>query len=85
MKIRNLDLTENTINEEHQQLGLPPVEDTVSHLDAHPFLKGAVWFAVITLVLLIAFLISRFFLAQSLGDSWGLLLLRLRAKFSGAR
>jgi len=68
MKIRNLDLTSNPVNEEHQQLGLPPVEDTVSHLDAHPFLRAAVWFAVIVLVLLIAFLIIRFFLAQDLGE-----------------
>ncbi|MBP6366489.1 MAG: sulfite exporter TauE/SafE family protein [Nitrosomonas sp.] len=70
MKIRNLDLTSNTVNEEHQQLGLPPVEDTVSHLDAHPFLKAAVWFAVIVLILLIVFLVGRFFLAQNWGDSW---------------
>ena len=27
MKIRNLDLTRNPINVEHQQLGLPPVEE----------------------------------------------------------
>ena len=70
MKIRNLDLTSNPVNEEHQQLGLPPVEDTVSHLDAHPFLRAAVWFAVAVLVLLIAFLVIRFFLAQDLGESW---------------
>ncbi|MBP9870722.1 MAG: sulfite exporter TauE/SafE family protein [Nitrosomonas sp.] len=70
MKIRNLDLTSNTINEEHQQLGLPPVEDTVSHLDAHPFLKAAVWFAVTVLILLIVFLVGRFFLAQNWGESW---------------
>lgn len=70
MKIRNLDLTSNTVNEEHQQLGLPPVEDTVSHLDAHPFLKAAVWFAVIVLILLVVFLVGRFFLAQNWGDSW---------------
>lgn len=70
MKIRNLDLTRNPINEEHQQLGLPPIEDTVSHLDAHPFLRAAVWFAVIVSILLVAFLIGRFFLAQEWSDSW---------------
>ena len=70
MKLRNLDLSSNSVNEEHQQLGLPPVEDTVSHLDAHPFLKAAVWFAVVVLILLIGFLIARFFLAQNLNDSW---------------
>ncbi|SDY41935.1 sulfite exporter TauE/SafE family protein [Nitrosomonas sp. Nm33] len=70
MKIRNLDLTLNPVNEEHQQLGLPPVEDTVSHLEAHPFLRASVWFAVIILVSLILFLIGRFFLAQNWDDSW---------------
>ncbi len=70
MKIRNLDLTSSTVNDEHHQLGLPPVEDAVSHLDAHPFLKAAVWFAVIVLILLIVFLVGRFFLAQNWGDSW---------------
>ncbi|SDX10696.1 sulfite exporter TauE/SafE family protein [Nitrosomonas communis] len=70
MKIRNLDLTLNPVNEEHQQLGLPPVEDTVSHLEAHPFLRASVWFAVIILISLILFLIGRFFLAQDWIDSW---------------
>ncbi len=70
MKIRNLDLTLNPVNEEHQQLGLPPVEDTVSHLEAHPFLRASVWFAVIILISLILFLIGRFFLAQDWVDSW---------------
>ncbi|SOD20697.1 sulfite exporter TauE/SafE family protein [Nitrosomonas ureae] len=70
MKIRNLDLTRNPVNEEHQQLGIPPIEDTVSHLDAHPFLRVAVWFAVIVLILLVVFLIGRFFLAQDSIDSW---------------
>ncbi|AKH37221.1 MULTISPECIES: sulfite exporter TauE/SafE family protein [Nitrosomonas] len=70
MKIRNLDLTLNPVNEEHQQFGLPPVEDTVSHLEAHPFLRASVWFAVIILISLILFLIGRFFLAQDWLDSW---------------
>lgn len=70
MKIRNIDLTQNPINEEHQQLGLPPVEESVSHLDAHPFLRAAVWLAVVVLVLLVLFLVTRFFLAQNGEDSW---------------
>lgn len=70
MKIRNLDLTLNPVNEEHQHLGLPPIEDTVSHLEAHPFLRASVWFAVIILISLILFLIGRFFLAQNWVDSW---------------
>lgn len=70
MKLRDLDLTQNPVNEEHQQLGLPPVEDTVSHLEAHPFLRASVWFASIILILLLIFLIGRFFLEQEWSDSW---------------
>ncbi len=70
MKIRNLDLTQNPINEEHQQLGLPPVEELVSHPGAHPLLRAAVWFAVTVLIALVLFLIGRFFLSNDWLDSW---------------
>jgi uncharacterized membrane protein YfcA len=80
MKIRNLDLTPNSVNEEHKQLGLPPVEDTISHLDAHPFLRASVWFAVIILILLITFLIGRFFLAQEWSSSWQIINATLESK-----
>lgn len=70
MKIRNLDLTPSPVNEEHQQLGLPPIEETVSRLDAFPLLRVAAWFTVIILFLLISFLIGRFFLSQEWNDSW---------------
>lgn len=70
MKIRNLDLTPNPVNEEHQQLGLPPIEETVSHLDTFPLLRVAAWFTVIILFLLISFLIGRFFLSHEWNDSW---------------
>jgi hypothetical protein len=29
MKIRNPDLTRNPVNEEHRQLGLPPIEEII--------------------------------------------------------
>ncbi len=70
MKIRNLDLTPNPINEEHQQLGLPPVEEPVSHPGTHPFLRAAVWFAVTVLIALVLFLTGRFFLSNNWLDSW---------------
>lgn len=70
MKIRNLDLTRNPVNEEHQQLGIPPLEESVSHPSTQPFLNAAVWFAVIVLIILIVFLVGGFFLAQSWVDSW---------------
>ncbi|MDP1557714.1 MAG: hypothetical protein Q8K59_13155 [Nitrosomonas sp.] len=65
MKIRNLDLTRNPVNEEHQQLGIPPLEESVSHPGTHPFLNAAVWFAVIVLIVLILFLVGRFFLPKA--------------------
>ena len=42
MKIRNLDLSDNAINAEHSALGLPPVEEDVSHPSDHPVLRIAV-------------------------------------------
>ena len=59
MKIRNLDLTGNPINEEHQELGLPPIEEPISHPGAHPFLQAAMWVAVVVLIVLVIFLIGR--------------------------
>ena len=37
MKIRDLDLSQSSINTEHQAPGLPPVEDFVTHPDDHPY------------------------------------------------
>jgi hypothetical protein len=65
MKIRNLDLTRNPINREHQQLGLPPVEEAVSHPGTHPVLRKAVWFASLTLLAITIFLVGRLFLSNS--------------------
>ncbi len=70
MKIRNLDLTQNPINEEHRQLGLPPIEELISHPGTHPLLRAAVWFAVTVLVALVLFLTARFFLSNNWLDSW---------------
>ncbi|WP_447594478.1 sulfite exporter TauE/SafE family protein [Aquipseudomonas campi] len=56
MKIRDLDLSPSALNDEHQALGLPPVEDYVSHPENHPVLRLAMWFAVSTLLCLLAFL-----------------------------
>ena len=61
MKIRNLDLTDNAINAEHEALGLPPVEDDVSHPSNHPVLRIAVWAVVFLLVAILCYLASRLF------------------------
>jgi len=70
MKLRNLDLTQNPINEEHQQLGIPPIEEPVAHPGTHPLLRAAVWFAVTVLIALALFLTGRFFLSNNWLDSW---------------
>lgn len=70
MKIRNLDLTGNPINAEHQQLGLPPVEEPVSHPGAHPLLQAAVWFVVVVLIALVIFLTGRFFISNHWFGGW---------------
>jgi uncharacterized membrane protein YfcA len=61
MKIRNLDLTDNAINAEHQALGLPPVEDEVTHPSNHPVLRAAVWAVVFMLIGVLGYLSMRLF------------------------
>jgi uncharacterized membrane protein YfcA len=61
MKLRNLDLTKNAVNEEHQQLGLPPIEESVAHPGEHPILRICVWLAAIMLVIAVAYLLLRLF------------------------
>ncbi|MCU9950720.1 sulfite exporter TauE/SafE family protein [Pseudomonas solani] len=69
MKIRNLDLSQSPINTEHEALGIPPVEDFVSHPDNHPVLRAAMWFAVLVLVSLLSFLAWRLFFGDHGGDT----------------
>jgi uncharacterized membrane protein YfcA len=65
MKIRNLDLSNNPVNAEHQELGIPPVEESVSHPPSHPVLNIAIWFTGLVLIGLMAFLLSRLFIVNS--------------------
>ncbi|WP_290904348.1 sulfite exporter TauE/SafE family protein [Aquabacterium sp.] len=61
MKIRNLDLSDNAINAEHTALGLPPVEDDVSHPSDHPVLRIAVWAVGFMLIAVVTYLASKLF------------------------
>src|SRR6476620_10169002 len=74
MKIRNLDLTGNPVNAEHQELGLPPIEEPISHPGAHPFLQAAMWIAIVVLVALVIFWIGAMvgFLAQVIDGALGM-------------
>ncbi len=49
MKFRNLDLTNNPINQEHLEIGIPLVEESVTHSEDHPLLKIAMWLALFLL------------------------------------
>jgi uncharacterized membrane protein YfcA len=61
MKIRDLDLTDNPVNAEHQALGLPPIENAVTHSADHPVLRFAMWSVVVLLGGVTAFLTTRLF------------------------
>lgn len=69
MKIRDLDLSSSPINAEHEALGLPPVEDYVSHPDNHPILRSAMWFAILVLAGLLLFITWRLFFGDNGGHS----------------
>jgi uncharacterized protein len=61
MKIRDLDLTDNPLNAEHQALGLPPVEVSVTHADEHPMLRYAMWSVLLLLGGVTAWMVTRLF------------------------
>lgn len=73
MKIRNLDLSDNAINAEHTALGLPPVEDDVSHPSNHPVLRVAVWAVGFLLVGVVIYLASKLFNGQHEQSGWQLI------------
>jgi uncharacterized protein len=61
MKIRDLDLSDNPINAEHEALGLPPVENELTHPSQHPVLRIAMWSVVFLLLGVLVYLGSRLF------------------------
>jgi uncharacterized protein len=65
MKLRDLDLSDNALNKEHQELGLPPLERAVENIaladSKSRTIKGAVWLATALLVLLVCYLLVLLF------------------------
>lgn len=61
MKIRRIDLDDQTINPEHQALALPPVEYEVTHAFEHPLLRMLSYGVVMILVGLVLYLMYRLF------------------------
>ena len=73
MKVRDLDLSNNPVNAEHAELGLPPLENAVTHAgqaSAHPVLRYAMWSVVFLLMALTIALATRLF-NQPAGHSGG--------------
>lgn len=70
MKIRDLDLSNNPVNAEHAALGLPPLENAVTHAgDAgHPVLRVAMW-SVISLLMALTIALALRLFNQPLGHS----------------
>lgn len=68
MKIRDLDLSDNPINAEHQALGLPPIENELTHPSQHPVLRTALWAIGFLLMGATLYLVARLF-NQPNGDS----------------
>lgn len=61
MKIRDLDFSDSPINQEHQALGLPPIEQ----IPLHPIIRTAVWFTILAMVGLVILGV-----AQVFGTGW---------------
>lgn len=65
MKIRDIDLSNNRLNTEHQQLGLPPLEKVVEDIalsdSKSRIIKSTAWIIKILLALLVVYLISLLF------------------------
>ena len=61
LKFRDLDLSDNPINAEHRELGIPPLEEMALHPGAHPVLRMAMWLAVFMLIGATLFLVARLF------------------------
>jgi uncharacterized protein len=69
MKVRDLDLSNNPVNAEHAELGLPPLENAVTHAGdpGHPVLRMAMWSVIGLLMALSIALASRLF-SQPIGS-----------------
>jgi hypothetical protein len=61
MKVRDLDLTDNPVNAEHQALGLPPVEVSVTGGRTEPVLRWTFWSVLLLLGGASLFLVARLF------------------------
>ena len=80
MKFRDPDLEDNSINAEHAELGIPPVEAAVLHPGHHPILKMAMWLAVFMLIAAAGYLGSRLFSENGIAGSENLIIETLHSE-----
>ncbi|MFM9912003.1 MAG: sulfite exporter TauE/SafE family protein [Methylophilaceae bacterium] len=59
MKLRHVDLSANPVNDAHEALGLPPIEEEIAHPSGHPYLRIAVWLAIFMLIGAVGYLSMR--------------------------
>jgi uncharacterized membrane protein YfcA len=62
LKIRRLDLDDQSISQPHLEMGLPPAEYEVTHASDHPFLRAAAYLVVAVLTALVCYFVYRLFL-----------------------
>jgi hypothetical protein len=65
MKIRDLDVDTVGAGGEHERLGLPPLENAVTHAGPHPVLRAAAGFTSVALIALTLYLAGRLFLPNN--------------------
>jgi len=62
LKIRRLDLDDQSISQPHLEMGLPPAEYEVTHASDHPLLRAAAYLVVAVLTALVCYFVYRLFL-----------------------
>ncbi|WP_395057020.1 sulfite exporter TauE/SafE family protein [Polaromonas sp.] len=65
MKIRHIDFDDQSVNPEHQALGIPPIEYEVTHAMDHPVLRVAAYMVGAVLIGLTLYLTHRLFNGSS--------------------
>jgi uncharacterized protein len=59
LRIHSPDVTDNAVNHEHRQLGIPPAEASAGAEATHPVLSVAAWFTLAVLAALSIYLVTR--------------------------
>jgi uncharacterized membrane protein YfcA len=80
LKFRDLDLSDNPVNAEHRELGIPPIEESTLHPGAHPILRIAMWLAIFMLLGAVIYLVTRLFSENGVLGAEQLVLETLQSK-----